>query len=90
MRTINLSPSQYRVVRSTVECSSAVTNAVPVPVTARASRMSQANATSAKPTAKANPAHATAHRLPDTHPIYGIVNLALLAVSIYLLWANFL
>ena len=84
MITINLSPSQYRVVHnrspSTVECSSAVT--VPVNSTARASRMSQATPTT-KQTAK--PA-----LLPATHPIYGIVNLALLAVSIYLLWANFL
>lgn len=94
MKTINLSPSQYRIVRSTVECSSpncsAVPNAVPVPSTARASRMSQFQAT--VPTATQTKATATTKLtlLPDTHPIYGIVNLALLAVSIYLLWANFL
>ena len=26
--------------------------------------------------------------LPDSHPIYGVVNLALLAVAFYLIWAN--
>lgn len=37
------------------------------------------------------PATATASKplLPDSHPIYGIVNLALLAIAFYLLWANF-
>ena len=66
MITIDLSPSQYRVVRSAVECSSA----------ARASRMSQATVPPATTTAT------------TTRPIYGIVNLALLTVSLYLLWAN--
>ena len=77
MKTINLSPSQYRVVRSS--------SAVPVPVTARASRMSQATAQATVPTTTL-----TNTKRTTTHPIYGIVNLALLAVSIYLLWANFL
>ena len=79
MKTITLSPSQYRVVHRSVECSSSV------PVTARASRMSQSSSTV--------PATPTAHTTKTTttnNPIYGIVNLALLAVSIYLLWANFL
>lgn len=61
MKTINLSPSQYRVV--TVRDS--------------ANASSNANASS-KPK----------QFLPDTHPIYGLVNLALLAVIFYLLWAN--
>lgn len=81
MITINLSPSQYRVVHlhspSSVECSRECSS------TARASRMSQFQATLAN--TKTKPA-----LLPTTHPIYGVVNLALLAVSIYLLWANFL
>jgi len=81
MITINLSPSQYRVVRSgsAGECSSAVTD------TARASRMSQATAPTAKATPTVPPATTTT---ATTRLIYGIVNLALLAVSIYLLWAN--
>ena len=89
MKTIDLSPSQYRVVQVTVECSSArsvecssaVPSAVPVSSTARASRMSQSQAT--VPTATL-----TNTKRTTTHPIYGIVNLALLAVIIYLLWAN--
>lgn len=84
MITIDLSPSQYRVLR-TVNSDSAFEGTVEGTVSsaARASRMAQSQATSqakAKPTAKLT--------LPDTHPIYGIVNLALLTVTIYLLWAN--
>lgn len=78
MITINLSPSQYRVVHSAGECNRECSSA------ARASRMSQATATSAT----VPPAKTTTTLLPDTHPIYGIVNLALLTVLIYLLWAN--
>ena len=83
MKTINLSPSQYRIVHSSsaVECSS----------TARASRMSQFQAT--VPNAEATltkTATKTKRTKTTNYPIYGIVNLALLAVSIYLLWANLL
>lgn len=74
MITINLSPSQYRVVECSRECSRECSSA------ARASRMSQSQATV--------PTTPTATKTTN-HPIYGIVNLALLTVSIYLLWANF-
>lgn len=88
MKTIDLNPSQYRVLR-TVNGSSAGTVEGTVEGTARASRMSQsqsqARATAPNTKAKAKPALLT---LPDTHPIYGIVNLALLTVTLYLLWAN--
>ena len=88
MKTITLSPSQYRVVRSS--SSSAVNGSVECSSTARASRMSQSSSTVQAMITKTKPARTTTTLLPATHPIYGLVNLALLAVSIYLLWANFL
>ena len=78
MKTITLSPSQYRVVHRSVECSSECSS------TARASRMSQSQATAPDMLTNTKRTNTTNH-----HPIYGIVNLALLSVSIYLLWANF-